>query len=557
MISGEGGGGEYRISEEMRAALAPSMRALGLPMPGEENRVPKVNIDTPPRELAMLCGQLLRRSGLYRLAPSEMLITFENGKIKPMTSVMFCTFIERSVSVVKTYKGQKGAEYDCAVGMGKDLAAKILEAWEFRSEIPLIKDVVKVRVPVLRKSGVVELCAAGYDEECGLFCHDEVRFDNSMAPGDAMKLLGDWHSEFMWGDYTPGADLWKNRSFLAHMTGMIGYFARQLLPAGVPRPPFLYVANEQGSGKSNLVSMVLSAIHGDPVSADLPTVKGGLNPEKFTALLETVAQSMKPFLWLDDVPDSVFSNSLNRFTTARAHTGRKYGGNADMFEVLNVTQVFMTGNNVHTTRDLMQRFLVVELFMSVDSTSRTKFKRHISPEWLGEPEQRATILAALWALVKAWVAEGMIEGDHVQARFRSWSVMVGGVLKACGVEQNPFVIPDLPLAGDEETDDMKALLKAFGDDAEELWDNTAGDESWPGFEVDMEKIVAKARTMGILMDIVGGSDKPLDKGDLKKLGKRLGKWRGREDLATTKGRRFKFGSRKQERKHTYPLTWLA
>lgn len=228
-----------------------------------------------------------------------------------------------------------------------------------------------------------------------------------------------------------------------------------------------------------------------------------------------------------------------------------------MFEVLNTTQVFMTGNNVRTTRDLMQRFLIVELFMNVDSTSRTGFKREISPEWLGEKEQRGTVLAALWALVKAWVGEGMVEGEYIQARYPLWSRKVGGILKANGVGQNPFTVPELPLAGDEETDDMKALLRAFGDEAEQLWDSTAEDESWPGFEVDMEKIVAKARTLDLLTDIVGGSDKPLDKGDLKKLGRRLGKWRGREDLTTTTGRRFKFGSRKQERKHSYPLTWLA
>lgn len=544
--------GTVRLPAEMLQALMPAMKAMGITPPDASSLVPSINLGTPVRELGMQIGQLLRKEGLFRYGPERKLIIFEDGYRVNMTPIKFCSWIEKHVKVVKTYKAAGGGSYDAEVSMGKDLAGKLLETHELLRELPRLEAILGVRTPVRRSDGAVELCEPGWDERAHTYCMCDLDYDLDWTLQRAVEFLErDMCGGFPFAERDKGR-LWDNRSFLVHLSAMVGMYARRLLPPGTVRPLVFYMANDQGSGKSLLVSMVLSGCFGMAASTDLPLGSKGVNPEKFTALLETVAQSMKEFLWLDDVPPNVWSNSLNRFITAPSHTGRKYGGNDELFEAEAVTQVFMTGNMVEATRDLMQRALVCELYLAVDSSSR-HFEHEMTSTWLGAPEQRKGLLSAMWAFVRNWVERGMPDGTTRQSRATDWSRLVGGVLAAADIVADPFAKPELPAGGDRETEEWMQLLVALADDVEE-W---VADQLSKDYSVDTAKIVEVARSKKLLVDLVGSpDDKPLKGGELKKLGRRLAKYRGKEDLRTTKGRRFQFGKRKQSSNWVYPITWL-
>jgi hypothetical protein len=549
------GSGMVRLPAELLAQLGPELARLGIQSPETAMMVPRVNLDTTIREMGMQLGKILRRSGMYRVGPSRKVKAMRDGKFREMNALWFCSWVECYVQVVRS-RMARGEVMDVPASMGKDLAAKLLETDELLNELPIVERVVPVRSPVRRADGRVELMKVGYDEEARVFCLDEVRFDEGWDVGRALGFIEGLCGGFPFAEYEVGkGQFWSNRSALVHVGVMLGVFCRLMLPAGTVRPLVLYTANDQGSGKSLLVSMVLAGVFGGAASTDLPMSQKGLNPEKFTALLETVAQSMKEYLWLDDVPGSVFSNALNRFVTAAVHTGRKYGGNDELFEAEAVTQVFMTGNQVGITRDILQRALVVELFLPVDSQSRS-FELDMTPMWLAMEEQRAGLLSACWGLVRHWVEVGMPMGKTVQRRAPQWSRLVGGLLEAAGVSVDAFAVPVLPVGGDEESEEWKRLLVALADDAEV--DPFAGDEGEAGvYVVDMKRIVEKARGLHVLSDLVGADgDKDLKGGELKRLGRRLAKWRGREDLVATSGRRFQFGKRKQASNWVYPISWM-
>jgi len=544
--------GEYRIPAEVMAALLPHFQQMGIQPPDVAKQVPIVNLGTPIRELGMQLGGLLARAGLYKFGPNSRLIALRDGKFQTMTPVWFCSWIEKHVKVVKTYKAAGGGSYDAEVSMGKDVAAKLLETDELLKELPRINAILPVRVPVERSGGHVELCHVGWDREAETYCTDEVSYDQDVPLNKATEVIERFCNEFPFAGREPGQPLWVNRSFLVHMLAMLGVFMRRLLPPGTVRPLIFYMANDQGSGKSLLVSMVLNPCFGLAKNSDLPMGSRGVNPEKFQALLETVAQSMKEFLWLDDVPSNVWSNALNRFITAPGHEGRKYGGNDDMFEAPNVTQVFMTGNMPEATRDLMQRALVCELFLAKASET-VEHGFEMSALWLARHEQRADLLGALWAFVRHWVASGMITAPTGHKRAAEWSRKIGGVLAAAGVAADPFELPDLPTGGDRETEEWQKLLVILADEAEQ-WVADLDDKS---YQIDMTMLVETARRSQLLVDIVGSEeDKPLKGNELKKLGRRLAKWRGREDMKTSSGRRFQFGKRKQASNWVYPVTWL-
>lgn len=549
---------DVRLPAEAWAAMQPHMASLGIVPPDVANLVPKILIDTPVRKLGMQLGQLLRRAKLFRYGPDRRLVIFEDNEKVAMTAVRFCSFVEQHVTVIKNSIGRGGASYESEVSMGKDLAAKILETAEFLRELPMIDSMVRTRVPVRRSTMVVELCKPGWDEEARLFCTNEVAFPEDWTIDQAKVHFTALCGEFMWADLMPN-ELWKNRSFLVHMSAMIGLFARKLLPPGTVRPLVIYSANDQGSGKSLLVSMLLAACFGEAASTDLPISNKGLNQEKLTALLETVAQSLREFLWLDDVPQNVFSNAMNRFVTAAAHSARKYGGNDAMFDVPAVTQVFMTGPNMELTRDLMQRALFAELFLPMDSQSRT-FKHRMTSSWLALRTQREELQAALWAFTRHWLEQGMPLSRNLQGRAPDWSAMVGGILEAAGITEDPFAIPSLPMGGDRETEEWRELLVALADEIEADEDPAFVDDDGTAKkipEIDTTHLVRVAREHQLLADLVGGEeDKPLKGGELKKLGRRLAKWRGREDLRSSSGRLFRFGKRKQSSNWVYPIEWL-
>lgn len=553
-------------------ALRPHIEQLGINVPGSDRVVPKVNLDLPVREVAMQLGALLKNCGLYRKGADRTLVAQlgEEGW-KAMTPHRFCGWVERYVTCCKSYRGQAGSFYDGETSMGKDLAAKILETDDFVEQIPIIDRTVSVRLPVRRKDGTVELLNAGYDKETLLWCDDAVEFDTTWTRQQACDLIEEFCKEFPWADLpVTGWDraAWQNRSFLVHLCGMVGSYCGLMFEPGTIRPALLITANDQGSGKSLLTAMQLAGPFGIAASTDLPLGQGKLNQEKFTALLETVARSMKPFLLLDDVPGAVFSNALNRFITAPAHSAREYGGNSEMFEVPAVTQVFLTGNNVEITRDIQQRALICELFLKVDAESK-KHVTEYTAQWMGRPEQRSRFLSAMWAFVQCWIDAGQEPASAIKQRAPEWSGLVGGILDAAlgpGAAAIAFATPDLPFAGDRSTDEMRKLLTALADDVEESYEdwiraqNEKEDDErelkWPGKSITTSDVVAKARELSILLEVVGtDEDKAPKAPELRKLGRRLEKWRGKEDLVTTKGRKFRFGHRRQEKGTVYPIEW--
>lgn len=547
---------EVRIPQALADALRPAAEKLGFQLPTLV--VGQVCIDDPIRDVAMQMGQHLSDCGLYRVGGNRTLKarTIE-GNWEKMTPDWFCGWVQEFLTVTKSYAGKKGQTMYVETTMGSQVAAKILAQDVFLTEIPVIEQFAPVRCPVRRSDGRYELTKKGYDAESKVFCEDRVSYSLEMSPAEALEFWGKTFGEFPWADMDEKLGLWGNRSFLVHLSACLGMYMRLCFPTETVRPLLAFVANEQGSGKTIIASSVTAPIFGIASVADLPLNNGKVDAPKFTVLLETVAQTMQPYLFLDDVPNSIFSNSLNSFITRPRHTGRKFGKNDEMFDVPNVTQVMITGNNVHVKRDIMQRALVCELFCSVSSESRTP-SFEMTTSWLACEENRAKMLSALHCFFREWVKAGSPKGHTVKRRAVEWSSVIGGVIETAGVSRDPFETPELPMSGDTETDEFQMLLCAIADDAEEELEmcEEAG-RPWDGYSVDTKEVIEKARSLGLLVGLVGlPGEKDLKKGELISLGRKMEPFRGKEDMRTKKGRAFRFGSRRQKSGTVYPVEWL-
>jgi hypothetical protein len=344
----------------------------------------------------------------------------------------------------------------------------------------------------------------------------------------------------MQGDGETAEMLQTNRSLAVHLAAMLGVFCKAMFEAGTLRPMVLWVANQQGSGKTVLAQSIIAPVYGLFPGNALPK-----NDDELRKSLNTAAQTFAPFMFFDDIP-FLKSNHLNRFITEPRHGDRSMGGDKEMFNVPAVTQILATGNDVKGSRDIAMRALVVELFFAGELTKR-EIPQEMDAAWLGRPETRRNFLAALAAIVMNWdrregKAKEMLDGIKGMPRFGAFTRTVSAMVRAAYFG-DPLSPPLMPL--DEDVDEMRDLLIAVGERSE-------GNQSWT-----REEIVHLARELELCEDLVGcAGDKDLDAASSKRFGYKMRAFRGRE-LTDSKGRKFTFGKARKRTGATYPVTFVG
>lgn len=460
----------------------------------------------------------------------EIVTVDDVGNTEAMDSMRFVSWVEQYLTFVRTSKGAVFVE-----SLGKDKAALILRADEFKKHLKVLKAVAPVRTPVWRNLGglqTIELAPAGFDDESGLFTLDSIPYQEDLPAADAFRFLWDSLEEFPY-EIEQNERVSQCRSFAAHFAAMIGVYAHTLFPPGTARPMILYNANQAGSGKTLLMRLSLCPVHG--LVAD-----SGKSPDEksFQNLLETTALEQAPYLTLDNCT-YLRSPALDRFLTSLIHKFRLFN-KQESWSGYAQTQVFATGNSISLTPDLDRRSLVVDLFVAGEATER-KFKHVITAEWFARPEIRAKFLAALWACVREWRDQGAVRmEEHLRPSFETWSGIIGGIVLACGMS-NPFAPRTAENGGDEATRALKIVL------AQLTGEHLIGDP--PVFKT--SDILARAEASDLLELIV-----PADKNPAKALGwaiKGLGLPR---HLVDSQGRNFELRKRDLAKGAGYVVRFL-
>jgi hypothetical protein len=521
----------------MLEALSGVAREAGIELPGTERLVPKVNIDQSVREIAIQLGGLLKRLDIFRLGQGREVVTVEGGRIVPMDAMRFRTWIQKHVTTFKNTRDFVKEET-----LGIEATGTVLKCDDFLAQIPQLTGIAPVRLPVMRDGGV-ELLEPGFDEATGVFCEDAVGYRTNMELEEALEVFDRLLRDF---DFPDGK--WnESRSGAVQFAAMVGSYCRWMFEPGTIRPQIVYSANQPGSGKSLLVSMVLSAVEGLGASTDFPlSPRGGIDEGKISEILAMTARNREASLWFDDSPPWIKSNSLNKFVTSARHKGRILG-KATGYDEESVTQVYITGNMIEVTPDLMRRSLVCELFVPGDASEKTP-QEVLTAKILAQPGRRAELLAACWAVVSCWDFEGRPTMPGGPAGFEDWMGPINGMASVAGL-RDPGERPDLPMSGDTTEKEFRELFIS-------LADAIADDADEEARSITPDQVVEEARAMEILTDLVGFSgDSPPDAKQKRRLGTQMKRYRGRQ-FRDSNGRLFEFGQRKQRSGSVYPVTFL-
>jgi hypothetical protein len=537
-----------QMTAEMWSAMQAAARAAGLNVaPPEDEKTPTaptLELTKGWRVLGLELGAMLRQRNIFLRAGVLGRVHETSGEWQTFDAKNFAGWVEEYVAF--RWKGEKAK-------LSAEQAAMLMAQFTFRDQIRELRGVQTVSLPVLDEKGRVRFLQKGYDAPTCIFTVPTLEYEQDWPVDRAVEFLKGTFRFFPWMrasdaeleevDGKMVLNLQRNRSFAVHLAAMLGMYCREMFPAGTLRPMALWVANQEGSGKTVLAQSTIVPVFGLFPPAPMPK-----NDDELRKGLNAAALAYRPFLFFDDLP-FLKSNHLNRFITSPRHGDRRMGGD-DVFDVPAVTQVFATGNNLKGSRDIALRSLVVELFYGGDLSKRELPAVEMDAAWMAKPENRQAFLAAMCALVKHWdrraeqgeAFAGLLDGIKGMPRFATFTKVVSAIVRAACFA-DPLSAPLMPL--DEDVDEMRQLLieAATGSEWDRRWSR--------------EELVTLAREKELCEDLVGvAGDKALDAASSKRFGYRMRAFRGRE-LVDNKGRAFTFGHYKCSTGATYPITFAS
>jgi hypothetical protein len=427
------------------------------PLPGLENEadrpdLPKIKLPRPGtgrtvEEFAREVGQVIGANGLFRRETTPVTIDPESGRIEDMDAQRLRTYTDRQAFCFVEAVSKAGA-VKVRESMYVDEARGCLACDSFRYPLRKLQRVNFVQLPVMRADGRIELLPKGYDPESGI-----------LTMKDCIDYPTDWDLErgqMFLNDFLKEWPFSNPRSKAVHICAMQAVYGAALLAIGAKPLNFAYRANQSRAGKGLLLQTAIVGPCGPFVHIQAISD----SKEEFRKILDTEALNGSPYIVLDEVGNRLRNPTLNAFITATIWSGRLMNSQKK-FAVPQSSIVFIAGNNIDLSTDLTGRFLLVDLYVAEADAQSREIKRPIDALYLARPEVRADLLAANWALLRAWDKAKRPGPSSVYRGFETFSNIFGGIVEHAG-----FGNPMQSAAADVDPDfaDMSAIVARLATD---------------------------------------------------------------------------------------------
>jgi hypothetical protein len=372
-------------------ALVPTMDAAGLPVPLEMDEVPLLNLKMPPDDIAQWLGELLRTKGFFVWAGNVVTVS-PAGEIKFVEPVQFVTDIAEFC--IPFERRDKDSDAPLKGGMSKTLSDIVLNSRKFRSLLPELKAVNRVRLPVFSDEKRLDLLPRGFDASTGIFTVGDCEYDLNIEAEDARTWLSELTAAFPWNDD-------KGLSFGVWVSCCLSLFCTHL--TGGRAPMFLFDANLEGSGKSLLAKIPLYTILGEVGN----TTFRSDNATKFDNELDSLAVSGAQAVFFDNLEGWIKSPELDAWLTSPWREGRVFHTQS-RFRVSVRAVTVMTGNKIKFSKNDTQRRTLISSLQATERANERELPTGVKPltdRRLRTPEFRARFLGCLYALVKSWIED--------------------------------------------------------------------------------------------------------------------------------------------------------
>jgi hypothetical protein len=393
-------------------------------------------------------ADLIRDQPLFSRSGFCVRLDREKRVMALMKDQTFRTTLEETLTTFYLKKTQEGKAVILTLlpfSANADEARAVLASDRFLRGLRPLNRVLPCKLPVMRKSGKIELPPAGYDVETKTWVMNdpEAAYDSTPMPlAEAVAFFENLLSEFPFAED-------GGRSKAVAIAAILSVYCTALLPSEATKPAFLFVANSEGSGKTTLAKLAALAAQG----GDSPVEAAPADEAEWGKKLLSLVISGRRVMILDNLKGNLASAAFEAYLTSPYFSGRVLGGNTEFTGEAGAT-VLLTGNGLTTSPDLRRRVLMCELFSPLLRPEDRVFKKSLDPVRI--KELRPQILAACWGLVAAWDAAGQPGASMTSASFGRWGERVGGIVEHGGWAC-PLAAPKVATAGDTDASDIATL----------------------------------------------------------------------------------------------------
>ena len=271
------------------------------------------------------------------------IVRVDGNTLRPVDAQTFRTLAEESVVCCRQRNSGRGS-VQVGATMTADESRGILKSPQFVEQLRHVARINTVRLPMVRKSGKIELLHEGYDEATQTLTVSSVAYADNLSIGAGVKTIRDLFSEFEFAD--------GGRSLGVAFAALMGLYAAQLVPDGDLRPAFTYTKNAEGAGGTTCAACAIV-----PVLGYLPTGVKPKDEDEMRKVLTTAVREGRTALLFDNLKGHLASTSLEAFVSAPTWKDRLLGSNESIESQNNVT-VFVTANGLTFTPDWRRRSLL-------------------------------------------------------------------------------------------------------------------------------------------------------------------------------------------------------
>lgn len=280
----KGGNDATDGAAEIRAQLVRVAAATGAVAPGDGRSLPSIALHQPYASQCLEAAQCLKRAPLFRHGESLVTVNELTGEVLPMSPSRWRSWHQRYfVFHAENKDGERRT-----VNAPQDKALCILASDHLRDHVRELRAVNHLRLPVWRGEGPerrLELLPEGYDDATKTFTVPLLEYEFNWRLEDALAWLDATFGTF---PFFESGELFAKRSFGALVGAMLGVYTVKLLPAGEVRPLVLVDGNQIKLGKSLLMRMILSPVHGLVAEGSKPK-----SDEEMRKVFDSVAISGK------------------------------------------------------------------------------------------------------------------------------------------------------------------------------------------------------------------------------------------------------------------------
>ena len=317
------------------------------------------------------------------------------------------SFFEKHARLFAWRAGQKGEPVLKPVTCPHDMAEALLLSAEAAKYLPRVQGLINC--PVLREMGG-ELVAAGpgYDVVTRLLITG-----GTLPPvvelAEAVAQLAALYDDF---DFQTAGDRARAIASLISPALRMGGFLKGRVPADVAE------ADQSQSGKTYR-QKIIAAVYNEQVSL-VTNRQGGVGSVDESLNQQLVAG--RPFIQFDNFRGRFDSAHLEAFLTADGTFSCRVPHRGDVGVSPESFFIFLTSNGVNTSRDFANRSNIIRIRKKPPGYQFQKFEEG---DLLNRVRQRqAYYLGCVFAVIRAWHAQGCQRTDETRHDFREWAQIV-------------------------------------------------------------------------------------------------------------------------------------